>query len=65
MILRDSSARREGIDQVQSARRTVHHGHGDGMIQFDDRGRLKPEQYLVQTHNLQPIRAGAVFRLSV
>ena len=58
MILVETAALEQGIDQRQPRLRPVAHRHGRGPVQLDHRRPLATQQHVVQSNDLGPIRRG-------
>ena len=51
----ESAARLQRIDQIERARRSVHHRHRGGVIELDHRRRADPQQHLIEAGDLRPV----------
>ena len=62
-IIRQFTARENGIDERQARGGTVAHRHRHRAVQFDHRGRLKLRKQIIQADDLRPVGCGAAGRL--
>ena len=58
----ESAAGFQRIDQIQRARRSVHHRHRGGVIELDHRRRADPQQHFIESRDLRPVGIAIIRR---
>ncbi len=53
------------VQTGQRRRGAVNHGHGDGLVELDERARGKPVEHTIELENLRPVSGFAARRFIV